>query len=62
MIAGALQRRRVRRAALLPNSVRGPAAMQTSGTVVTPLVPKIWQVIDDMQKSTPQGAAHWSRA
>jgi hypothetical protein len=62
MIAGALQRRRVRRAALLPNSVHGSAAMRTSGMVVTPLVPKIWQVIEDTQESAPQGAAHWSRA
>src|SRR6516225_1529893 len=43
MMAGTRPRRRVRRAAPLPNSVRGSAAMRTSGTVVTPLVRKIWR-------------------
>src|SRR6516165_9356756 len=36
MMAGPRPSRRVRRAAPLPNSVRGSAAMRTSGTVVTP--------------------------
>src|SRR4249920_29101 len=43
MMAGTRPSRRVRRAAPLPNSVRGSAAMRTSGTVVTPLVRKIWR-------------------
>src|SRR5215471_13488110 len=43
MMAGTRPVRRVRRAAPLPNSVRGSAAMRTSGTVVTPLVRKIWR-------------------
>src|SRR5262245_26176536 len=43
MMAGTRPWRRVRRAAPLPNSVRGSAAMRTSGTVVTPLVRKIWR-------------------
>jgi hypothetical protein len=55
-------RRRLRRAAPLPDPVRGSATMPTSGAVVTAVVPKIWQVIEDTQESTPKGAAHWSRA
>src|SRR5690349_15383864 len=43
MMAGTRPCRRVRRAGPLPNSVRGSAAMRTSGTVVTPLVRKIWR-------------------
>src|SRR5215471_3368344 len=43
MTAGTRPARRVRRAGPLPNSVRGSAAMRTSGTVVTPLVRKIWR-------------------
>src|SRR5215467_15840089 len=43
MMAGTRPWRRVRRAAPLPNSVRGSAAIRTSGTVVTPLVRKIWR-------------------
>src|SRR5215813_6478962 len=43
MMAGTRPVRRVRRAAPLPNSVRGSAAIRTSGTVVTPLVRKIWR-------------------
>src|SRR6266513_206824 len=43
MMAGTRPCRRVRRAGPLPNSVRDSAAMRTSGTVVTPLVRKIWR-------------------
>src|SRR5690348_5119018 len=62
MMAGTRPCRRVRRAGPLPNSVRGSATMRTSGTVVTPLVRKIWrrrEMLARGPRAGPGQAAAW---